>query len=179
MSSPAPNPNCPYMLPSSSACETGLEAQTPSWGYTHRAIDNNRFSHAWYFRLWMTLTMCAARSRDTSLFWVQWRQSTKSVEGVLHSREGQGGGMASGRVSRKSLRCKTAPLSSAKITCCGKEILISELQMQLRSCEKLPANMCVYSNYKVQQRMICIIWHNTRCSSHLHTHTYRQSYTLP
>lgn len=30
MSSPAPNPNCPYVLPSSSACETGLEAQTPS-----------------------------------------------------------------------------------------------------------------------------------------------------
>lgn len=28
MSSPAPNPNCPYVLPSSSACDsTGLEAR--------------------------------------------------------------------------------------------------------------------------------------------------------
>lgn len=36
--------------------------------------------------------MCAARSRDTSLFWVQWRQSTKSVEGGTALSRGAGRG---------------------------------------------------------------------------------------
>lgn len=68
-------------------------------------------------------------------------------------------------------------LNWAKITCCGKEILISELQMQLRreaarSCRLI----CVFiRTIKCNSKMICIIWRNTSCSSHLHTHTNRQT----